>query len=137
MAEAGDPTDDIQYTVCVWDDVAGTPTLVMEMVALPGGNCVGRPCWRQFSNGKGLRYKDPGGLPTGLTKLTLRIGPLGTASILVAARGAAMPDPPMPFQHEPAISVQIVNSLGTCWGADFVSAPRTNTDAKLVAKERP
>ena len=53
------------------------------------------------------------------------------------AKGAVMPDPPMPFAQQPRITVQVVNSLGKCWGADYVNAPLVNTSARLVAKENP
>jgi hypothetical protein len=136
-AEFGDPTVDTRYTVCVWDDVAGVPTLVMETIAPPAGNCVGRPCWRQLENGAGFRYRDPGRLPNGLDHLTLRAGPLGRSSVRVQGRGVALPDAPTPFQQDPHITVQVVNSLGNCWGADYVSPAHTNTSTHLFVKEKP
>ncbi len=135
-SDVGDPTVDTQYAVCVWDRVGGTAQLVMEMSAPPAGNCGGHPCWRAIGSG-GFRYHDAGLLPNGIQQLNVFTGALGKAKVSVTARGVAMPDPPMPFQHDPTITVQVVNSIGSCWGADYVSAPRTNTDAKLVAKEKP
>ena len=136
-AELGDPTVDTQYAVCVWDYALGVPSLVMEMVAEPDGNCVGHPCWNAISNGGGFRYKDPGLLPDGLQQLTVRSGVLGKSRLTVKARGEAMPDPPMPFQHDGLITVQVRNSFGTCWGADYVTTPRKNTTESLSVKERP
>jgi hypothetical protein len=43
----------------------------------------------------------------------------------------------MPFAQDPTITVQVVNGLGTCWGADFVVAARTNTAEKLTIDEKP
>jgi uncharacterized repeat protein (TIGR01451 family) len=134
--ELGDPTVDTQYTVCVWDYVGGVADLVMEMVAPAGGNCVGRPCWRAIGSG-GFRYKDPGLLPHGIRRMTLKAGALGRARVSVEARGVVKPDPPMPFQQSPSITVQVVNSIGSCWGADYVSAAQVNTEQRLSAKERP
>ncbi len=136
LAELGDPTVDTNYTLCVWDWVGGTPSLVMEMTAPAGGNCSGRPCWRPIASG-GYRYVDPGLLPNGLQKLTLRSGPLGKSTVYARARGVVLADPPMPFQHDPLITAQLVNGIGTCWGADYVNAPRANSAAKLLLKERP
>jgi hypothetical protein len=136
-AELGDPTVDTRYAVCVWDDVAGTPTLVMEAVAPPAGNCIGRPCWRALGDGDGFRYRDPGRLPSGLDQLTLRAGPLGRSTVSVRGRGVSLPDPPTPFQQDPHVTVQLVNSLGNCWGVDYVTPARTNTDTHLLLREKP
>ena len=137
LAEFGDPTVDTQYTVCVWDYIAGVPSLAMEMVAPPAGNCGGRPCWRSIGNGEVLRYRDLGLLPDGLKELTLRSGSLGRSRVVVKGRGFVLPDPAMPFQQDPQITVQVLNSLGNCWGADYVSPAQVNTETKLIVKERP
>jgi len=55
----------------------------------------------------------------------------------VRARGSMLPDPPMPFRQDPRITVQVVNSLGSCWGGDFVRPARVNTEQGLVAREKP
>jgi hypothetical protein len=69
--------------------------------------------------------------------MTLKAGALGRARVSVEARGVVKPDPPMPFQQSPSITVQVVNSIGSCWGADYVSAAQVNTEQRLSAKERP
>lgn len=135
-SELGDPTADTQYTVCVWDHVGGAPTLVMEMVAPADGSCRGRPCWRSLPGG-GFRYTDPGLLPNGIRRMILEPGPQGRSRVVVSAHGGPIPEPPMPFQQSPAITVQVVNSLGNCWGADYVSPLGKNTEQRLRAKERP
>jgi hypothetical protein len=137
VAELGDPTVDTQYTVCVWDDVGGTPSLVMGMVAPPAGNCTGRPCWKPVNGATAFRYRDIGLLPDGIQQLDVRSGPLGKTRVIVKAKGAVMPDPPMPFMQQPKITVQVVNNLGKCWGANYVNPALTNTSARLVAKENP
>jgi hypothetical protein len=43
----------------------------------------------------------------------------------------------MPFQHAPRITVQVVNDLGNCWGADFINTSRANTGENLSVSERP
>jgi hypothetical protein len=48
-----------------------------------------------------------------------------------------MPDPAMPFTQAPQITVQVVNSLGNCWGVDFVSPPLANSGSRLTTKETP
>jgi hypothetical protein len=109
----------------------------MEMDAPAAGNCLGRPCWRSLNRDQTVRYKDNGRLPNGLQQLRVRSGALGKASVFVQARGVALPDPPMPFAHDPTITVQVVNTLGTCWGVDYVVAPRVNDAARLLIEEKP
>jgi hypothetical protein len=135
--ELGDPTVATKYFVCVWDYAGGTPSVVMEMVATPAGNCAGRPCWRSTGGGEGYRYKDPGLLPNGIQQLTIRSGSIGRAKVILKGKGALLPDPPMPFQRTPRITVQVVNDLGNCWGADYINVPRVNTEASLIVSERP
>ncbi len=137
VAQLGDPTVDTGYTLCVWDHVGGTPNLVMDMEAPPAGNCTGRPCWKPFAGDGGFRYRDVGRLPDGIVRLDIRSGPLGRPRVFVKAKGVMMPDPPMPFAQAPQITVQVINSLGNCWGVDFVSPASKNSSSDLVAKEAP
>lgn len=134
--DTGDPTTDTQYATCVWDYVGGTPTLVMEMAAPAGGNCAGRPCWVPIRTG-GFRYKDFGLLPDGIRQLNVKAGRLGKAKVFMKARGTELPDPPMPFRQDALITVQVVNSIGKCWGSEFVSRARVNLAPRLVVKEKP
>jgi hypothetical protein len=136
-SELGDPSVDTPYTVCVWDSVGGTRTLVMSMDAPAAGNCAGRPCWRSIHGGTGFRYKDPGLLPDGIKDLKVQSGDLGRSRVSVKGRGLHLPDPPMPFAQDPSITVQVVNGAGTCWGAEYVVAPVENSAAKLSVKEQP
>jgi uncharacterized repeat protein (TIGR01451 family) len=136
-AELGDPSATTSYALCIWDDIAGVPHLVAEAIAPPAGNCVGRPCWRSINRGTGFRYEDPGLLPDGLRHLLIRSGPLGRSKIVLKGQGATLPDPPMPFQQSPRITVQLVNSLGNCWGVEYTTPAKVNTAGRLVLKERP
>jgi hypothetical protein len=136
-ADLGDPTIDAAYTVCVWDSVGGTPTLVMSMDAPAAGNCAGHPCWRPISGGAGFAYKDSGLLPDGIKTLKVMSGELGRSRLTVKGGGLRLPDPPMPFAQDPTIIVQVVNGTGKCWGASFVVAPQENSEARLLVKERP
>ncbi len=137
MADLGTPTTSTDYTMCVWDDVAGTPSLVMTMQAPAAGDCGGRPCWTSLSGGTAYRYSDAGRLPDGIQQLKIRSGALGVPRLTVKGKGAALPHPPMPFAQSPRITVQVVNDAGACWGSDFVSQPLSNTDVRLLVKEKP
>jgi hypothetical protein len=137
LAELGTPNTTTDYTVCVWDHGGGVPSLVMNMKAPAGGNCTGHPCWTPLAGGAAYRYSDPGRLPDGIQQLKVRSGPLGAPRLTLKGKGVALPNPPMPFAQSPRITVQVVNDVGTCWGSDFVSPPLSNTNARLIVKERP
>ena len=107
------------------------------MVTPAAGNCAGHPCWKSISGGNGFKFKDLGALPHGIQQLVVKAGAQGKSKVQVKGFGQALPDPSMPFQQNPKITVQLVNSIGNCWGADYVTSAETNTAATLVVKERP
>lgn len=135
LAELGQPAVDTLYAVCVWDYAGGTPALVMAMLASPDPACDGQSCWRSI-RGSAMRYRNKQHGPDGLADIFVKTGSPGKTKVVVDGLGAALPDPPMPFGQEPKITVQVVNSLGTCWSTDYSSAAKVNTASKLVLQER-
>ena len=69
LAELGNPLVDTRYAVCVWDDVAGVPTLLMEMNVPAGGMCRKRSCWRLVGRDRGYGYKNRDHTPAGIEAL--------------------------------------------------------------------
>ena len=51
----------------------------------------------------------------------------GTAQITVRARGAKLPLPTLPLHQSPKVTVQLQNSFGSCWGADYSTAIRNSS----------
>ena len=68
---------------------------------------------------------------------------LGIATVMLRkGKGAALdgPDPASalaPFEANPGVTVQLLNSDGTCWGSTFAPTDfRTNTGTKAKATHR-
>jgi hypothetical protein len=127
-----DPTTDTAYSVCIYDSSVDSQP-VLESGAGAGGNCSGKPCWKA-KDGKGYQFKSKTGILEGVTKVKLKAGPDGKASVAVAAKGSFLdtPAPPLTFP----VTVQVVADDGMtteCWEAGFASAS-TNTPGQLKAK---
>ena len=131
LADFGDPVNgSTSYRLCVYDESAGVPSAVMTLTAPPGGTCAGKPCWAAKKTG--FLYKDKGLANDGLMQLQLTSGAAGKAKIVLKAKGERLPIP-IPdaarlFAQDTAVIVQLVNSSGRCWEADF-SEPAKKNDA--------
>jgi sugar lactone lactonase YvrE len=115
----GDPTVATQYALCVYDTVAGVPTLKVAASIPGGGMCAGRPCWSDV--GHGFKYKDKAGNAGGIVALALKEGLEGAAKITLKAKGSALQMPGLPLAESPSVTVQLRNDEGNCWDADFTS----------------
>jgi ELWxxDGT repeat protein len=119
--EFGDPIRSTSYALCVFDTIAGVPGLVFESTIPPGGICNVKPCWRESH--AGFRYTNSVGSPEGITKLTLTQGLTpGRAKITLKGKGVSLPPLPLPLAQDPAVTVQLKNTAGGCWTADFGTA---------------
>jgi hypothetical protein len=132
-AEFGDPvTGTTEYALCLYDQTAGVPSLVLGVQVPPGGTCADRPCWRPTRVG-GFRYRDPDLTRGGVRGIFLRPGVAGRARVAVRARGIPLPLPTMPLAQDPTVTVQLVNSEGQCWEANYSSA-LSNTNLLFKAR---
>src|SRR5216110_3545184 len=68
--EFGDPTTTTAYTLCIYDESSGTPTLALSATAPAGGTCGPKPCWAVTRNG--FRYANRAGTPDGLQEIVLK-----------------------------------------------------------------
>ena len=132
LSNFGDPVNGTtSYTLCVYDESAGVPNAVMSLTAPPGGVCSGKPCWKAKKTG--FQYKDTSLTNDGLLQLQVTAGAAGKAKIVVKGKGERLPLPvPVGFSlfaQDTAVIVQLVNSDGTCWEADF-SSPAKKNDLK-------
>jgi hypothetical protein len=127
--ELGNPETTTGYTLCVYDRPGGRPRLLLRAAAPAGGDCAGRPCWRE--TGAGYRYGDKALTPHGVSKLSLRAGGDGQAKLGLKAKGAnlAVPAPP----YAPVVTVQLRNDAGVCWQADY-GAPSLNGGGRFSAR---
>lgn len=124
-AEFGDPTADTDYTLCMYD---GTSRLVFWASAPAGGTCGTKPCWKATK--AGFTYTNKSKLPRGVKTLALTEGDLpGKAKVTVSASGVNLAPPPLPLDQTAVVTVQLVNSAGTCWDAVYSTATRNDVKA--------
>ena len=99
----------------------------------PGGNCVGKPCWTARANG--FRYADKSRTRDGVQMLRLKAG--ATAKMTWIAKGANLGFAtlaPLPLDQSPKVTVQLTNSDGRCWTADYSTPAATNTSDRFTDK---
>lgn len=130
LSEFGDPTATTRYALCIYDSNAGTPALVQTATAPAGTACSNGSCWKR--NNKGFRYKNLLAGDGEVQQVVLKEGFSDRAKLLVKARGIILNFPPAPnpsqfLRQDPAVTVQLVNSLGNCWEATY-SAPAQRND---------
>jgi len=117
-----DPTTIDDYALCVFGGTA--PALLLSATAPAGGFCPTqseKPCWKPLGRNptskNGFKYKDRGGVPEGLTAITMRPGPDGRAKVTLKGNGENLPLPPLPAPLP--IRVQLQADHGRCWEAEF------------------
>jgi hypothetical protein len=113
----GDPTTTTAYDLCVYDD--GGLRAALRIPA--GGFCPTptKPCWRALPPG-GFTYKNPTGLPDGVTRVVLHPGISGKAFMKLKGAGAALPLPPL-ASLSGTLRIQLRNrSTGLCFDTTFV-----------------
>lgn len=126
----GDPFVTTSYALCIYDRSLGIPSLTMSMTVAPS---VG---WKSKES-KGWSYKDATGAFAGIQKLQVKAGDAGATKAQVKAQGANIPMP-FPysteqfFANDPGITVQLVNSHGTCWTSELTNAKK-NTAQQFKA----
>jgi hypothetical protein len=122
-----------EYTLCVYEDNAGSPALLPSLTAPAAATCSGGiPCWRL--RGSRLYYRDRDAAHDGLTRVYLKADEEDEARASVRGRGLALPDPMLPLT--PPLTVQLINAGGQCWTSTF-SAPSVllNDGATFLAVE--
>lgn len=128
LSDLGDPVTTTGYTLCVYDESGGTPSLLTEFTVPPGGVCSNRrgtrtrPCWKKVGNK--YKYHDPQRANDGIYGVRLKAEGAGKAKIVVLARGPNVPDFPTPLNVDKKVIVQLINDVSPapmlqCWGAEF------------------
>src|SRR6185503_4906275 len=117
-ADFGDPTTSDGYTLCVFDESAALPRLLLGTTVPPGGTCGRKPCWAGIGRprgAKGFRYADSKGQVNGITGITLTPGITGKAKITVKGKGGALGLEPLPAPVP--LRVQLEATNGVCFSA--------------------
>jgi hypothetical protein len=135
QSDFGDPTDDTDVRICVYE--GDGKALVMEAIAAGGGTCGGEPCWEAISNG--YRVLDASAAQNGLTKILLRGHPVASRTrLLFKGQGESLPLPTLPFSSADDVLVRVHNSTtGSCWGADFTPGDVLRNDAEMFKARAP
>jgi hypothetical protein len=137
LSQFGRPEQTAEYALRVYDDAGGAATLAMELHIPAAGTCAGQPCWQPGIHG--FRYKGRGANADGVDSVILKEGYGGRAKLLVKAKGAALALPP-PFdagrqlEQNPAVRVQLVNSVGACWEATYGTPALRNVPGSFKDK---
>jgi hypothetical protein len=98
-----------------------------------GGLCKGKPCWKQLGT-IGFKLADRDRTPDGVDSLVLRSGPAGKSSIVLTAKGANLAPPALPLGQDPALTIQLRNTAGACFGATFAAPAQQNDGAQFRDK---
>jgi len=129
LATLGDPTRRHDYAVCMFQDAAGSPSLVLRATATAAAFCGSKPCWK--SAGSGFAWKDGDGVLEGLVGLKLASGSTGKGA--TKGRGAGLALPPLPLIVP--IVAEVRSSTGECWTESYGSV-QLNGPGTLLAKNQ-
>jgi YVTN family beta-propeller protein/cysteine-rich repeat protein len=122
LEELGDPTQDTNYTLCLY---AGTSGGLVVDYAVPGG-----AGWSAV--GKGFKYKETTGAADGVQKVLLKSGVATKAKALVKGKGGGLKDFDLTSLQDPVVA-QLVSAetatSGVCWSATYGAASFIKNDA--------
>jgi hypothetical protein len=125
------------YSLCIYDDVAGTP--VLRMGAKVGADDTCGPlgdatCWKSTVKGGG--YKKKNGNVDGVTKVKLKGGEAGKPSVQVMVTEGSVRQLKSGFQQDPLVTIQLhASDPSNCWESTF-SASDTKENALGVFKAK-
>ncbi len=119
-SEFGRPVFDTPLAFCIYDQEAGSDTLVFNAQITAGEQCGSRPCWATTKHG--FRYLHRSS-ETGISRIELREGVDGAARINLRAHGPRLTNPPLPLKQDPKVVVQL-NNGSACWEARYGKARR-------------
>jgi hypothetical protein len=128
----GNPLGSSSYTLCVYDETLGNPTVALASAAPAAGSCGRRPCWKEDATGHA--FSSRAGNADGLARLRLHSGLGGTARIGVIAGGSHFAAPLLPFPQDQTVTVQLKRDDDNVrWGATYTTHGR-NTPKVVSAQ---
>jgi hypothetical protein len=131
VSELGDPTATTAHALCIYDEVAGGFTRVIEAALPAGGDCGGVPCWK--ATAKGFKYKDKAG-GNAIVNALLNGGGAGKSKVVVKGRGAAL-GVSLPVQQSTRVRVQLRSDGASCWESTFESPASKSSEIKFTDKD--
>jgi len=132
LQEFGDPTFLTKINLCVYDYIAGVPSLVLSLTT----PCTPDGCWRTVGEGWKYRSTTKDAPPDGVQLVLLKtgIGFTGHAKIKLKAQGMRLATPALPLFQSSKVTVQLVNDEGKCWDADYAAPAILNSSAQFRDK---
>jgi secreted trypsin-like serine protease len=121
--ELGDPTTSGAFDLCLYQEVAGVSSLLIETHLPP------ETFWSWTPRGN--RYSDRGASNEGVYSVKLNAGEQEKASVLVSAKGMNLDLPPMPLPAGAEVTMQLVG-VSACFEGHFGSL-KANLPNKLHA----
>lgn len=122
----GDPLVDEEYSLCLYDTVASTPSLVAAMDIPPSATF-----WESDAP-KGVSYRDQDGTSGGVTKLQIKTSTGPKAKVKLSAEGSSLPLPAPAgatyFNLDSSVVAQLVNRQGACWASTYVAGDVSTHD---------
>lgn len=124
-ADFGDPVAGAGYELCVFDEHAGVPALVLDAL-IPGGGSL----WS--ATARGYKYRDATAQHGGLRTMVLKSGAAGSSSISLSAKGGGLAMPALPLSQDSHVTVQLLGTQA-CFEATY-GTNRVNTSAQFKAR---
>ena len=126
LAALGDPTDDTEYALCVYDRQAEV-ALLESTVSVPAG-----ADWKAAGT-KGFKFKNSDGSGNGAKSVQLTSGGAGKAKAIVKAGGLSFAAPnafdsAALFAESTGAIVQLVNENGECWTSALTSSKKNTAN---------
>ena len=132
IADFGDPLASDDYALCLYDESASVPRLVLAADLPANDACPGSgdDCWaRARAGARVLRYKSTSGIPDGVTRVVLKPGDDGAARITLQARGEDVDVPSLPLALP--LRVQLQGVHGSCWESRHTAAGARRNDVRI------
>ena len=123
-ADFGNPITGAGYELCVFDETAGIPELVLDTTVPVGSQ------WSATS--RGYKYRDVSMQHGGVRTMVLKPGVAGRASITISAKGSHLATPPLPLSQDATVTVQLLGTQA-CFEAKY-STNRRNDALQFKAK---
>jgi len=121
--EFGDPLSTTNYDLCVYDESAGRPELVMSERVTAGATCASKPCWKEASTS--FKYTDKKLENGPISSLSLRAGSNGRARITMKGKGTKLGIAALPLHEQNTVTVQLSNGAA-CWVAHYADSTRND-----------
>jgi hypothetical protein len=131
VSDLGEPRTADGYALCLFDDSAGSGSLLLRAAAPAGDTCGSVPCWTGLGT-NGFRYRDRERSPDGIARLVLKAGTPGKARALVKGDGPLLSDRPAGLPTLPLalpLRVQLHAASGACFQTAHSAAGVSQNDA--------